>query len=117
MSKEEKIRIFVLIILTGFIVSVVYHYVLGAYFLKGYPANSFLFTPLDKLNDFFNVYAVKGSIYFPFANFIINLFCLIKPAVLSLILFLSIWKDKRIVFARFAELVTFSVPSSFTLTA
>lgn len=90
MTREKKIKIFVFIILIGFIVSVFYHYVLGEYFGKSYPSNTFLFTPSDRLMDFINVYNSGSSVYFPFGNLIINFFCLIKPLKLSLILFLSL---------------------------
>jgi len=90
MNKEKKIKYLVFIILLGFIVSIFYHYVLGVYLHKGYPSNSFLFIPEDKFMDFYNVYKSRASIYFPFANLIINVFCLIKPAKLALLIFLSL---------------------------
>lgn len=88
MTKERKIKAFIFIILTGFILSVIYHYVLGAYLGKPYPSNSFLFTPADRLMDFVNCYNAKSSVYFPFANIIINIFCVITPLIKSLIIFL-----------------------------
>ena len=88
MNKEQKIKLLTFIILSGFIFAVIYHYVLGAYFQKGYPSNTFLFTPVDRLMDFINVYNAKSSNYFPVANLIINVFCLIKPITRSLIIFL-----------------------------
>lgn len=88
MTKEHKIKIFTFIILTGFIAAVFYHYVLGAYLGKPYPSNSFLFTPVDHFMDFINVYKIKSSVYFPFANLIINIFCLIDPINRSLTIFL-----------------------------
>jgi hypothetical protein len=87
MTKEKKIKIFLLIILTGFISSVFYHYILSNYLHKGIPYNTFLFLSNDQFKDFINVYHSRSSVYFPFGNLIINLFCLIKPIELSLIFF------------------------------
>ncbi len=43
------------IVLTGFILSVVYHTVMAKVFgYDYYPYNTFLFWPADRFNDFFN---------------------------------------------------------------
>jgi len=44
------------IVLVGTSLSVVYHYVMGAYLRLGYPYSSFLFIPKDHFMDYFNVY-------------------------------------------------------------
>ena len=90
MTKEKKINILVLIILTGFILAVIYHYILGVVLHYPSPLNSFLFNPADQLNDFRNVYKEFANPYFPFGNLIIYIFCLIRPMNFSLILFLTL---------------------------
>jgi hypothetical protein len=87
MTKEKKTKIFIFIIIAGFISSVFYHYILANYLHKGMPINTFLFLSNDQFMDFVNVYKAKSSVYFPFGNLIINFFCLIKPLNLSLLLF------------------------------
>ena len=112
MEKDKKIKIFVIIICTGFLIGVFYHYYLGV--IKGmpYPANTFLFIPADRFNDFFNTikftdyspvnftqYPVKyygyvqTSNYFPGTFLISDLFVtinfhLIRPHDISLSLFI-----------------------------
>lgn len=88
MTKENKTKLLVFILLAGFILSLVYHYIIGNYFHKGMPLNTFLFSTNDQFMDFVNVYISKLSVYFPFGNLIINIFCLIKPMNFSLLLFL-----------------------------
>ena len=60
--RERKIDIIVLIVLAGFVLSVFFHYFMGAYMHKGYPFNSFLFQPGDRFMDYFNglTYATAG---------------------------------------------------------
>ncbi|MGA2612732.1 MAG: glycosyltransferase family 87 protein [Spirochaetia bacterium] len=91
------------IVLIGFVLSTVFHYVLGAYCTKGYPYSTFLFNPSDRFNDFNHVYEiVKGltpynsgywliSIYFPFANAFFYLFSIVHYKYLSLCLFIGIF--------------------------
>jgi len=55
MPKEEKISMLSLIILVGFFVAVVFHYVQGVYLGNGYPNNTFLFHPEPRFSDFYNV--------------------------------------------------------------
>ena len=90
MNKNQKINSFKAYILFGFILALVYHYVLGFYFHKGYPRNTFLFDPQDYFRDFINVYIKKSSLYFPFCNLIIKLFSKISPIEVSIGLFILI---------------------------
>ena len=99
MLKEEKISLLVLIIVAGFSIAVVYHYVMGYYLGKPWPANTFLCQPgvLSRFNDFNavvrqsaaldpfgqNLYGFVGA---PFGQFVGYLFSLI-PALLRLPIF------------------------------
>lgn len=88
MKKEHKINIVRTIIIIGFTLSVLFHYVLSHYNgLNYYPFNTFLFNPADKFNDFFNIYhaavllnpyAFFVSVYFPFTFIIMYLFTMIS---------------------------------------
>lgn len=75
--KNNKISIISSIILTGFIVSVFFHYILGFYLKSGYPYNTYLFDPNYFFNDFFTIYDLTKNShnytnpYFPFANVIV----------------------------------------------
>ena len=44
-----------MILIAGFVLSVLYHYIQGAYLQRPYPSNTFLFRPWDHFADFFNV--------------------------------------------------------------
>ncbi len=88
MTRERKIQWLVLFILTGFVASVIYHYVMGAYVGEGFPKNTFLFTPKARFSDFLAVYQAKSSVYFPFGNLVVALFCAIEPVKLAFGLFM-----------------------------
>jgi|APSaa5957512622_1039677.scaffolds.fasta_scaffold42784_2 hypothetical protein len=100
-KRNNKIELVSLILLIGFVAAVFFHYILGAYFNLGHPYNSFLFTPADKFNDFFNSirmwyqYLVLEpnpyTCYFPLTYGFINIFRFIKPDILSLSIFLSLF--------------------------
>jgi len=102
MNRSEKIYLLSGIIFIGFVMAVFYHYVRGVYFGLPYPYNTFLFTPLDKFNDFFNMYNITKNLnpyfeeyfiksnYFPFANVVFFLFTLL-PNRYSFALFTSIF--------------------------
>ncbi len=76
MDKEKRADIIKAITVIGFTVSVFYHYILSSYAsLNYYPFNTFLFSPSDRFNDFYNIfratrnlnpYASPVSVYFPF---------------------------------------------------
>lgn len=86
MSKEKRISILILIVLAGFCISVFYHYILGVYGREGYPYNTFLFVPGDRLSDFYRVLRSNHNLnpYFgpdrmfqyPFLNFLGFIFSL-----------------------------------------
>jgi hypothetical protein len=86
----NKSTILASIVMLGFMLSVFKHYILGAYAHLSYPYNTFLFTPDDRFNDFFNMlrackdnnpyltsYWLK-SVYFPTANTFFYVFGLIR---------------------------------------
>ena len=62
MSKKRKIELVMLIIFLGTTISIIYHYFMG---LKGYgyPYNTFLFRPDDRLMDFVWPYRISGNPY------------------------------------------------------
>jgi hypothetical protein len=76
--KNDRVMLLATIVLVGTTVSMGYHYLLGAYYNRGYPYNGFLFRPWDHFNDFYNVYRwvdvfnthgpVYGVQYTPFAH-------------------------------------------------
>ena len=93
---DNKSTILAFIAMFGFVLSVFKHYILGAYVHLSYPYNTFLFTPDDRFNDFFNMlrackdnnpymtsYWLK-SVYFPVANTFFYVFGLIRNEWLSL---------------------------------
>lgn len=98
LTREIKITLASAIILIGFSSAVFFHYVLGAYLNRPYPYNTFLFSPWDGFNDFFNMLNINKDLnpyfcqyffhsnYYPFANIIFFLFSFINKWV-SLVLF------------------------------
>ncbi len=90
MIREKKIDLFKLIIHLGFITAIIFHYCMQIRNNFQFPYNSFLFDPNDQFMDFINVYKSNSSVYFPFANFLINLFTLIKPMSFSFTIFIFI---------------------------
>lgn len=102
MEKENKINILALIILVGFAVGVVYHYILGFYFGMKAPFNSFVFPAYRAFCDFinilpyvkdFNPYQVVNPwiAYFPLCYIILFPFTLIKSKIIAYLIFLSIF--------------------------
>ena len=90
--KLKKIQTVTAIITIGFTLSVIFNYILGNYFNYEFPNGTFLFTPVDKFNDFFNAYRhVEGfnpyseilaqRIYFPFGYLIVGLFTFFEKNV------------------------------------
>jgi hypothetical protein len=74
--KRSRVRLLVMIVLVGTLVSIGWHYVESFYLGHGYPRSTFLFIPGDHFNDWRNVYiyakeflqGVSGPFgYFPFA--------------------------------------------------
>jgi hypothetical protein len=91
MDKQEKINLISLIIIVGFTVAIIYHYLAASYYQLGYPHNTFLFNPNDQFNDFFNHLKItlnpywgniyKG-VYFPFFYILLGLFSNVYPIIL-----------------------------------
>jgi len=100
-DKRKHTNLLAYIVLGGFTLGVFFHYILGFYFNLPYPYNTFLFNPMDRLNDFFNMYKITENLrpysddyffrsnYFPFANLFFYLFSLIRNSTISLIVFLT----------------------------
>ena len=101
MEKIKKLNIITGIVLAGFIIAVVYHYILGNIFHLDYPYNTFLFNPKVRFSDFtinmysifrtneFNPYNQNWAYvnYFPFGVWIQYLFTKI-PLLLSFLIFM-----------------------------
>jgi hypothetical protein len=98
MLKDDRIDLLVLIIVVGFCFAVTYHYAMGYYFGKPWPANTFLYAPQVRFWDF--KLAVRqsatldpfgedigGFVGSPFAQFVAYLFSVTKPASLRLPIF------------------------------
>ena len=93
---DNKSKMLAFLVMIGFVLAVIKHYVLSAYFHLSYPYNTFLFNPDDRFNDFFNMlrackdnnpyltsYWLK-SVYFPAANTFFYVFGLIRDEWISL---------------------------------
>ncbi len=100
MPAEKRVSLLVLIIVVGFFAGVAYHYALGTYFERGWPANTFLFKPWDRFGDFTKVvdqssgldpFGAGGDGFAgsPFGQMVGYLFSVIRPASLRLPLFLG----------------------------
>ncbi|MFA5322014.1 MAG: glycosyltransferase 87 family protein [Smithella sp.] len=92
MDRSRKIEYLSLFILAGFFIGILFYYI--------FPNNPFLFIPQDRFNDFFNVLVWNQYLpsdpspnrsYFPFTYIIINVFNLIRPEILSLLLFIILF--------------------------
>lgn len=93
---DNKAKMLAFMVMLGFVLAVIKHYILGAYLHLSYPYNTFLFTPDDRFNDFFNMLRVckdnnpyltsywLKSVYFPVANTFFYLFGLIRNEWLSI---------------------------------
>ena len=85
---EGKLKIITSIVVIGFTLSVMYHYVLAHYFgMNTYPYNSFLFDSRVRFDDFFSTYKVSANLdpysppggwYLPFSYIIMYLNTLIN---------------------------------------
>lgn len=94
-SREDKINLIGLILIIGFAISVVYHYIMGIYLNMDYPFNTFLFRPDDRFMDFYNVLEMSYNpylhgAYFPFSYLIVSVFTHFSPDM-ALILFMGIF--------------------------
>lgn len=89
MDKESKTNLVTTVILTGFVVSVFFHYIKSAYWGLSYPHNTFLFIPSDRFNDFYSLLKWNYDLnpylrgvatpQYPLLNFISYLFTFFTP--------------------------------------
>ncbi len=79
MAKETKIYYLSTIILVGFFLAIVFHYMMGSYLGYGYPYNTFLCGPWDRFSDFYRTidmqdrnpyFRAEPSGAFPFMNIV-----------------------------------------------
>lgn len=102
MTKENKVLMLSLIVLTGFVLAVAFHYVLGFYLKFDYPYSTFLFNPKIFFGDFTNLlpqiknfapYAPPAiwQQYFPLAYILLMPFAFIKNQGVASVIFLSIF--------------------------
>jgi len=101
MEKIKKLNIITGIVLAGFIIAVIYHFILGFVFHLEYPYNTFLFNPAIRFSDLTDNYYIFDTLkfspyvqphhvnYFPFCMLTIYLFRLL-PFMFSCVLFYSI---------------------------
>jgi hypothetical protein len=97
---EDKIGLIVFVVVTGFCISVAFHYVVGQYLGKPWPATTFLNEPVARFSDFtlvvrqsagLNPFAVDvgGFAGSPFAQLVGYLFSLVEPISLRLPIYLA----------------------------
>jgi len=88
LSKEEKLNNLSSLLIVGFVFAIVYHYWVGVYLGASFPLNTFVFRPMDRFMDYFNIFdSVKNlnpyydkngffGNYFPFTYMIASTFTL-----------------------------------------
>lgn len=103
MEKSEKVLLLSTIVLVGFIVAVIFHYILGIYLNLPYPYNTFLWNPEWAFNDFTNIVGIiiKNLApyktinlyinYFPLAYIVFFPFTFIKNQIIAFLFFASIF--------------------------
>lgn len=102
MEKSEKVALLSAIVLVGFFLAVVFHYVLGFYMGQEYSFNTFLSEPYRAFDDFTSILPrIKGFApyvepanwqnYFPLSYLILEPFALIKDKILAYSIFASIF--------------------------
>lgn len=100
MEKSQKILLLSSIILVGFTIGVIYHYILGFYLHASEPYNSFLYPANMALCDFFGILpyikdfapyndVVLWAAYFPLTYLLMFPFTLIKSQTLSYLIYIS----------------------------
>lgn len=87
--QRKKISIALYLISVGFIVACLYHYSQGAFFGQAYPYNTFLYNPVNRYSDYFDVikasvvpdpYTVLLTVYFPFTYVFFKFIgCIFQP--------------------------------------
>jgi hypothetical protein len=96
--REDKTGLLVLIIIIGFAAAVIYHYVIGYYLGRAWPANTFLHTPQAHFWDFTLVVRqsagldpfandIGGFAGSPFGQFVGYLFSVLRATWLQLLIF------------------------------
>jgi len=98
LNRESKIDCAALIILSGFVASVVYHYIMAMYLNLGFPHSSFMATPVARFSDFTYPYRLaqhadlfmKERSLLPFFWVFFSMFSIL-PRSLSLFFFSSIF--------------------------
>lgn len=102
MEKSEKVLVLSSIILVGFVIGVVFHYILGYYLHKPFPGNTFLFRPDQAFTDFTIILSSIKNLapfsqpnfminYFPLAYILLFPFTLIKNPLLAFLIFTFIF--------------------------
>lgn len=102
MKKSEKILLLANIVLVGFVIGVVFHYILGAYLHLPFPYNTFLFRPEAKFTDFTLLSSATKNltpfsepnwlmIYFPFAYIFLVPFAFLKNQIFAYCLFMFLF--------------------------
>lgn len=102
MDKKSKISILANIVLIGFVLAVIFHYVLGFYLNKTYPFNTFLWQPGIAFGDFTEMLPLIKDLapfkahnywlnYFPLSFLILFPFTFINNVTFSYIIFASIF--------------------------
>lgn len=100
-DSSRKLNTVTRILIFGFTLSVIFHYVLGNYlgYDHHYYYTTFLFDPRDRFNDFFNIYratvnldpyAAPVSVYFPFTFILMYLFTFLREQY-SFFVFMSLF--------------------------
>ncbi len=114
MDKNEKVIRFSMIVLIGFLLSAIMHYVLGAYLGKGYPLNTFLFRPWNRFADFFNPlralsefknpysYYEQTNILIPYLpfTFLVLLPFSFMPKMVAILIYLAFFSISLLVIAK-----------------
>jgi len=102
MDKQTKLDLITTVMIAGFGVAIIYHYIVGKYLGLSYPHDAFLFTPDDKFRDFLNMLDYRSffswlfkndaaaNAIFPVMGWLISPFSAIKNHNTSLTIFLGI---------------------------
>lgn len=100
MEKSEKVALLAGIVLVGFFIGVIFHYVLGFYLHLSYPFNTFLFNPDEAFGDFIKILSIIENFapyshpnswmtYFPLVYIILLPFSFIKNRLIAYLIFAS----------------------------
>ncbi len=102
MDKSNKVLILSIIVMMGFVMAVIYHYILGSYLDKPYPYNTFLWPSKMAFQDFTDFLPAAKNLnpfgkidahvnYFPLAYLILFPFAFITNKMASYLCFTSIF--------------------------